>query len=176
MVHVEGGTFTMGCTPEQENECRDNEKPAQEITLSDFYIGKHEVTQVLWLTVMGQDENRSHAQGPLPVVMVRWSDIQEFITKLNAMKDMNYRLPTEAEWEYAARGGNKSLGYKYSGSNNVDEIAWYLDNSDGVTHPVGKKRENELGIYDMSGNGSDCDQWDTIGDGSGYNQRDRIEF
>jgi len=164
MVYVEGGTFTMGCTPEQLNECRDNEKPEREITLSNFLIGKVEVTQSQWVKVMGQDKNRPRSQDSLPVVMVSWNDIQEFIKRINEKTGMNYRLPTEAEWEYAARGGNKSrgYGYKYSGSNNVDEIAWYFDNSGGEVHPVGKKRGNELSIYDMSGNAEEWVDW--IGD------------
>jgi formylglycine-generating enzyme required for sulfatase activity len=157
MVYVRGGTFTMGCTAEQGNGCSDREKPAHEVTVGDFYIGKYEVTQAEWKAVMGN--NPSGFKGDnLPVERVGWDDAQEFIRKLNTMTGKNYRLPTEAEWEYAARGGSQSRGFKYSGSNSIGDVAWYdansrFDaNSGSKTHPVGTKRANELGIYDMSGN------------------------
>jgi len=151
MVFVEGGTFMMGATSEQESDAFDWEKPAHRVTLSDFYIGKHEVTQAQWKTVMGS--NPSHFKGDdLPVEWVSWEDCQTFIRKLNELTGLRFRLPTEAEWEYAARGGNRSRGYKYSGSDDPDEVAWYWDNSGIKTHPVGQKRANELGLYDMSGN------------------------
>jgi formylglycine-generating enzyme required for sulfatase activity len=151
MVFVRGGTFTMGCTSEQGSDCDSDEKPTHKVTVSDFYIGKYEVTQAQWKAVMGS--NPSYYKGDnLPVENVSWNDVQEFIRKLNAKTGENYRLPTEAEWEYAARGGASSRGYKYSGSNNVGEVAWYGDNSGSKTHTVGQKRANELGIYDMSGN------------------------
>jgi len=153
MVFVGGGLFTMGCTPEQGSDCESIEMPAHQVTLSDFYIGKYEVTQAQWKAVMGSDNNPSEFKGDdLPVEMVSRYDVQGFIARLNAMTEKNYRLPTEAEWEYAARGGNRSRGYKYSGSDNVDEVAWYVENSGFKTHPVGTKLPNELGIYDMSGN------------------------
>jgi formylglycine-generating enzyme required for sulfatase activity len=151
MVYVRGGTFTMGCTAEQGTDCYDDEKPAHEVTVSDFYIGKYEVTQAEWKAVMGS--NPSNFKGDnLPVEKVSWNDAQEFIRKLNTTTGKNYRLPTEAEWEYAARGGSQSRGFKYSGSNNIDDVAWYEENSGDKTHPVGTKPANELGIYDMTGN------------------------
>lgn len=116
-----------------------------------FYICKYEVTQKLWCEVMG--ENPSEMQGDdLPVEQVSWDDCQSFISKLNELAGKNYRLPTETEWEYACKGGKYSKGYAYSGSNDIDEVAWYDGNSEGRTHPVGQKMPNELGLYDMSGN------------------------
>lgn len=151
MVAVEGGTFTMGATSEQGSDAYDNEKPAHQVTLSDYYIGETEVTQELWQAVMGS--NPSYFTGNLqrPVECVSWDDCQTFISKLNNLTGENFCLPTEAEWEYAARGGNASEGYKYSGSNTIGDVAWCLDNS-SETHPVKTKQANELGIYDMSGN------------------------
>ena len=151
MVYVSGGTFTMGATSEQDNDAGSNEKPAHSVTLDGYYIGKYEVTQALWKAVMGSNPSKFKGEN-LPVENVSWNDVQEFIQKLNTMTGKNYRLPTEAEWEFAARGGNNSHGYKYSGSNNISKVAWYLDNSDNRTHTVGTKFPNELGIYDMSGN------------------------
>jgi formylglycine-generating enzyme required for sulfatase activity len=151
MVEVEGGTFTMGCTSEQKNDCGDYEKPAHSVTVSSFQISKYEVTQAQWKVIMG--DNPSYFKGDsLPVENVSWDSVQQFIMRLNEATGKTYRLPTEAEWEYAARGGNRSKGYKYSGSNNLDEIAWFKDNSNEQTHTVGTKKANELGIHDMSGN------------------------
>ena len=151
MVFVEGGTFQMGATSEQGSETKDDEKPVHNVTLSDFCIGKTEVTQALWKAVMGK--NPSHFKGDsLPVESVLWNDCRKFIKKLNAMTGENFRLPTEAEWEYAARGGKQSRGYKYSGSNDLDSVAWYNSNISNKTHPVATKQPNELGLYDMSGN------------------------
>ena len=151
MVRVEGGTFRMGATSEQEDEADDDEKLVHSVTLSSYYIGKTEVTQALWQAVMGS--NPSHFKGAdLPVEFVTWNECQEFIQKLNRLTGSNFRLPTEAEWEFACRGGNNSCGYKYSGSNNLGSVAWYDDNCAGPAHPVATKAPNELGIYDMSGN------------------------
>ena len=171
MIAVKGGTFTMGCTSEQ-SDCWGDEKPTHNVTLSDYYIGKFEVTQELWQAVMGS--NPSDFKGNnLPVEQVSWNDVQEFITKLNQKTGANFRLPTEAEWEYAARGGNKSNSYKYSGSNTIGNVAWYWDNSNSETHQVGTKSPNELGIYDMSGNVWEwCQDW--YGDYSSGSQTNPI--
>jgi formylglycine-generating enzyme required for sulfatase activity len=151
MVRVDGGTFTMGATSEQGSDAFDDEKPAHQVTLSSFSIGRYEVTQEEWEAVMGS--NPSSFKGKkLPVEQVSWDDCQTFIRKLNQLTGKQFRLPTEAEWEYAARGGNKSRGYKYAGGDNLGSVAWYTDNSGNKTHEVGKKQPNELGLYDMSGN------------------------
>ena len=159
MVRVEGGTFMMGATSEQGSDAYDDEKPAHQVTLSSFSIGRYEVTQEEWEAVMGS--NPSNFKGKkLPVEQVSWDDCQTFIRKLNQMTGKHFRLPTEAEWEYAARGGNKSRGYKYAGGDNLGSVAWYTDNSGNKTHEVGKKQPNELGLYDLSGNVWEwCQDW-----------------
>ena len=145
MVKVDGGTFQMG------SDAQSDEKPLHSVTVSDFYIGKYEVTQAEWQSIMGK--NPSVFKGTnLPVENVSWNDVQDFLQKINAKTSKKYRLPTEAEWEFAARGGNKSNGYIYSGSNDIESIAWYSKNSNNKTHDVGQRSANELGIYDMSGN------------------------
>ena len=151
----------MGATSEQGTSNPDkNEKPVHKVSLSDYFIGKYEVTQAEWEAVMGK--NPSGFKGPnLPVEWVSWDDCQEFIEKLNQLTGLQFRLPTEAQWEYAARGGNKSKRYKYSGSNTIGDVAWYgYNNSSRTTHQVGTKLPNELGLYDMSGNVYEwCSDW-----------------
>jgi formylglycine-generating enzyme required for sulfatase activity len=154
MVFVQGGSFMMG-----NNDGSDDEKPKHQVTLSDFYIGKFQVTQAQWKTIMGN--NPSYFIGnDLPVEQVSWNDVQEFIKKLNEKTGHKYRLPTESEWEYAARGGQNARGYQYAGGDNIDEVAWYGFNSDNKTHPVGQKKANELGLYYLSGNVREwCADW-----------------
>ncbi len=146
MVGVQGGAFQMGSNDED-----DDAEPIHNVTLSSYYIGQTEVTQALWKAVMGS--NPSDWKGDnLPVEQVSWDDCQTFITKLNQLTGEHFRLPTEAEWEFAAKGGRQSRGFKYSGNTNIDYVAWYDGNSGSKTHPVATKSPNELGIYDMSGN------------------------
>lgn len=183
MIRVEGGTFTMGATPEQGSDAYDCEKPAHQVTLDSYYIGETEVTRELWDAVMGfsfdgfdfgifgsgRDEMKSFCESVLgklkelnnnlPIENVSWDDCQEFIRKLNALSGMQFRLPTEAEWEYAARGGAKGRGYKYSGSFFIHSVAWYTKNS-REPRTVKTKSPNELGLYDMSGNVWEwCQDW-----------------
>ena len=151
MIPVEAGTFTMGATPEM-TDPHDDEMPTHQVMITNnYYIGQTEVTQALWKAVMGS--NPSYFKGDnRPVESVNWNDCRKFITELNKLTGRKFRLPTEAEWEYAARGGKKSQGYQYSGSNNLNEVAWYWENSSKQTHDVATKQPNELGVYDMSGN------------------------
>ena len=153
MVDVDGGTFNMGGTIEQGNDASNLEMPVHQVTLSDFSVGQTEVTQALWLAVMGTRPSEFTGDLNRPVECVTWSECQQFITKLNQITGKNFRMLTEAEWEYAARGGKKSQGYKYSGSNTLDDVAWYKTTATNYkTHPVAQKQSNELGLYDMSGN------------------------
>ena len=159
MVTVEGGTFTMGAS-DDDSEADDNEKPAHLVTLSSYCIGQAEVTQALWVAVMGSNPSNFKGNLQRPVEKVSWNDCQTFITQLNQLTGKTFRLPSEAEWEFAARGGNLSQGYKYAGSNTLSDVAWFQDNSSALgssspdygTHSVGTKAPNELGLYDMSGN------------------------
>ena len=159
MVRVDGGTFTMGATSEQDSDAAKDEKPAHQVTLSTYSIGETEVTQALWKAVMGNKPSKFKGDN-LPVELVSWDDCQTFISKLNTATGKRFRLPTEAEWEYAARGGSKSRGYKYSGSNTIGDVAWYGSNSGSKTHNVKTKQPNELGLYDMTGNVWEwCQDW-----------------
>lgn len=156
MVFVEGGDFYMGATDEQGEDGRldPNERPVHQVTLTNYRIGKFEVTQELWESVMGTNPSRfKHPKNP--VDQVSRNDCLRFIRRLNDITGRQFRLPTEAEWEYAARGGNNSKNYKHSGSNNLEDVAWYNKNSNSQTHQVGMKSSNELGIYDMNGNVSE---------------------
>ena len=151
MVFVKGGTFQMGS-----NEYI-MEKPIHSVTVSDFYIGKYEVTQKQWRDIMGTNPSYNKNCDNCPVERVSWNDVQDFIKKLNAKTGKNYRLPTEAEWEYAARGGQS---YKYAGSDNIGSVAWNEYNSGWKIHPVGQKSPNGYGLYDMSGNVCEwCSDW-----------------
>ncbi len=160
MVYVGGGTFWMGATDEQAGEYQSNETPVNRVHLSSYYIGQTEVTQELWREVMGTNPSNFLGNLQRPVEQVSWNDCQTFLSRLNELTGMNFRLLTEAEWEFAARGGNKSMGYKYAGSNTVDDVAWYNSNAGHTTHPVATKDPNELGLYDMSGNVHEwCQDW-----------------
>ena len=162
MVYVSGGTFIMG------GDESSDQTPTHSVTLSSYYICKYEVTQALWRAVMGSNPSKFKGDN-LPVEQVSWNDCQTFINRLNNYTGRNFRLPTEAEWEFAARGGNYSRHYKYSGSNYISDVAWYCDNSGNRTHPVGTKQANELGLYDMSGNVWEwCSDW--YGSYSSYSQ------
>lgn len=168
MIYVEGGAFRMGATREQGKDAKYDEKPAHLVTLSSYHIGETPVTQALWKAVMRKNPSGNKGDNNLPVEQVSWYDCQEFIQKLNQLTGKMFRLPTEAEWEYAARGGKHRSPYKYAGSNSMDEVAWCDDNRGDVsTHPVKTKKPNALGIYDMSGNVCEwCQDWYTGYSGS----------
>lgn len=170
MIKVDGGTFTMGATSEQTgyNGVTKDETAPHQVTLSSYYIGQTEVTQELWQAVMGSDAFEAYVGPNLPVHHVSWDDCQEFMKKLNSLTGENFKFPTEAQWEFAARGGNKSRGYKYSGSNNLNEVAWWEENcyakdikdKEHGLQLVATKIPNELGLYDMSGNVCEwCSDW-----------------
>jgi len=157
LVPIDGGTFAMGST-NSDQDASTIERPVHQVTLKDFNIMKYEVTQKQWYDIMGSypagfEPTTTYGKGDnYPIYNVSWSEVQEFITKLNQKTGQKYRLPTEAEWEFAASGGTQSKAYKYSGSNVVGDVAWNNSNSGSKTHPVGGKLPNELGLYDMSGN------------------------
>lgn len=152
MVYVEGGAFEMGCTGEQGDECHSDEKPVQRTTLNGFWINKYEVTQGLWEAVMGANPSLYKGCDYCPVENISWDDAQAFIRELNRQTGKSFRLPTEEEWEFAARGGNNSMGFRFAGSNRIEQIAWFKNNSKGRARAVGQLLPNELGLYDMSGN------------------------
>lgn len=157
MIRVEGGMMRVGATEEQVLYAESEEYPPHLINLNTFYISRYPITQAIWKFVMAY--NKSHYNSAKvrnseqhPAENLTHDDAKEFVRRISVLKNISFSLPTEDEWEYAARGGQKSLHYLYAGSNDIDEVAWYRDNADGSTHPVGEKKPNELGLYDMSGN------------------------
>ena len=159
MVKVDGGNFTMGNKSRRGKEKYKKERPAHNVTLSSYYIGQTEVTQELWVAVMGNNPSEFEGNNR-PVDQISWHDAQLFIERLNKLTGMNFRLPTEAEWEFAARGGNYCKGYKYSGGSSISNVGWCAENSSMETHDVKSRGANELGIYDMSGNVAEwCNDW-----------------
>jgi formylglycine-generating enzyme required for sulfatase activity len=152
MIAVEGGAFRMGCAAASEGDCFGDESPLHTVVLSDYRMGQTEVTQALWRAVMGTRPSRFAACDECPVENVSWDEIQAFLRQLNALTGQTYRLPTEAEWEFAARGGKAWSGQVFSGGGRLEEVAWFQDNAGSRPHPVKGKNANELGLYDMSGN------------------------
>ena len=162
MMPIEGGTFTMGCTrPNGTKHNYEVERPLHQVTVGDFYMCKYEVTQQLWEAVMHTNPSLRRGSSQLPVEQVSWNDVQIFIARLSQMTGYRFRLPTEAEWEYAARGGKRSHGYVFPGADgDPGSVAWYGMNAGNVTHPVGQLKPNELGLYDMAGNVWEwCSDW-----------------
>jgi formylglycine-generating enzyme required for sulfatase activity len=160
MVEVKGGIFQMGGTREQGGDACEEESPAHSVKLDTFRICRFQVTQGEWQILMGDNPSHFRGDSSLPVESISWEDAEFFLAHLNSLTSGGYRFPTEAEWEYAARGGSLSRKYKYSGSNIADEVAWTGYNSDGRPHPVGKLKPNELGLYDMGGNIAEwCMDW-----------------
>lgn len=161
MIHISGGTFDMGATPEQGVYASFDEKPSVQVAVNSFYIAETPVTQALWVAVMS--DNPSHFKGDdLPVERVSWDECEEFIRRINILTGCSFRMPTEAEWEFAARGGKRTKHYRYSGADedSKDDVMWFKDNSIEHSHEVKGKAPNELGIYDMSGNVSEwCSDW-----------------
>ena len=160
MIGVKGGTFSMGCSKSEDSYADPDESPTHLVTLDSYYIGETEVTQELWEAVM--DDNPSEFQYDilLPIEFVSWEDCDRFIRRLNNITQKTFRFPTEAEWEYAARGGHKSIPTTFAGSNNISAVGWFNSNSGGMTHPVKSKSPNSLGLYDMSGNLWEwCQDW-----------------
>lgn len=169
LKYVEGGTFIMGATDEQAEYAEKGEFPTHSVTLHDYYLGETEVTQELWEEVMGYNPANTIGAS-LPIENISWNDCADFIRELNNRTGKTFRLPTEAEWEYAARGGIYSRQCVYSGSDNAEEVGWVKSNCDGSTHPVGTRNSNELGIYDMTGNVCEwCQDWM-----SNYNSTDQV--
>ncbi len=157
MVGVKGGTFQMGC---EDSNADSNERPTHMVTLDSYYIGETEVTQELWEAVMEYNPSEFQYDSQLPVEFVSWEDCENFILRLNDITQKSFRFPTEAEWEYAARGGHEAISTTYAGSDNISEVGWFNANSDSMTHPVKGKSPNSLGLYDMSGNLWEwCQDW-----------------
>ena len=160
MILIKGGFFMMGCLNDQDTDCKNHEKPARRVEIKNFFLSRYEVTQALWRSVMDNSPSYNASCNECPVEQVSWNDVQEFLRKLNEITGKQYRLPSEAEWEYAARGGSNGLAHRYAGGNDVNEIAWYNANARvnnphgtrGTTRPVGNKQANELGLHDLSGN------------------------
>lgn len=157
MIRIDGGTLNIGATPEQTEYADTNEHPAYEVSLPTYYMSKYPITQDIWEYVMGYNKSHFRHKGDnlyknYPAEHLTYDEAQEFVRRLSKLTNLPFSIPTEEEWEYAARGGQKSRGHIYAGSDDIEEVAWYHDNSGRTTHPVGQKFPNELGLYDMCGN------------------------